>query len=75
MSDQTIKYPKCRTQIPLTEALTGQIEQSIRLKYEADAAAKEKDYQAKLKEIQQQTRELEAKGQDDQKVLFLVVFS
>ena len=63
MSDQTIKCPKCGTQIPLTEALTGQIEQSIKLRYEAEASAKEKDYQAKLKEIQQQTKELEAKGE------------
>jgi len=63
MPDQTIKCPECGTQIPLTEALTGQIEQSIRLKYETEAAAKEKDYQAKLKEIQRQTKELEAKGQ------------
>lgn len=34
MSDQTIKCPICGTQIELTEALTGQIEQDIRLKYE-----------------------------------------
>ena len=63
MSDQTIKCPKCGAEIELNQALTGQIEQSIKLKYEAEAAAKEKDYQAKLKEIQQQTKELEAKGQ------------
>lgn len=63
MSDQTIKCPQCGAQIPLTEALTGQIEQSIKLRYEAEASAKEKDYQAKLKEIQQQTKELEAKGE------------
>ncbi len=63
MPDQTIKCPKCGTQIPLTEALTGQIEQSIKLRYEADAVAKEKDYQAKLKDIQQQTKALEAKGE------------
>ena len=62
VSDQTIKCPKCGTQIPLTEALTGQIEQSIKAKYDADAVVKDKEYQAKLKEIQQQTKELEAKG-------------
>ena len=61
MADQTIKCPKCGAD--LTEALTSQIEQSIKLKYEADAAAKEKDYQAKLKDIQQQTKALEAKGE------------
>ena len=62
MPDQTIKCPNCGAQIPLNEALTGQIEQSIKLRYEAEAAAKEKDYQAKLKDIQQQAKELEAKG-------------
>ncbi len=63
MPDQTIKCPKCGTQIPLNEALTSQIEQSIKLRYEAEATAKEKDYQAKLKDIQQQAKELEVKGQ------------
>lgn len=63
MPDQTIKCPKCGTDIELNQALTGPIEQSIKLRYEAEAAAKEKDYQAKLKEIQQQAKELEAKGQ------------
>jgi hypothetical protein len=38
MPDQTIKCPKCGTEIPLTEALTGQIEQSIKLKYEQEFA-------------------------------------
>ena len=63
MPDQTIKCPKCGEEIELNQALTGQIEQSIKLKYEAEAAAKEKDYQAKLKGIQQQTKALEAKGE------------
>lgn len=62
MPDQTIKCPKCGTQIPLTEALTGQIEQVIKAKYETEAAQKEKEYQTRLKEIQQQAKELEAKG-------------
>lgn len=52
MPDQTIKCPKCGAEIPLTEALTGQIEQVIKAKYETEAAKKEKEYQAKLKEIQ-----------------------
>ncbi|HUU18946.1 MAG TPA: DUF2130 domain-containing protein [Sedimentisphaerales bacterium] len=62
MPDQTIKCPECGAEIELNQALTGQIEQSIKLKYEAEASAKEKDYQAKLKEIEQQAKELEAKG-------------
>jgi len=62
MSDQTIKCPKCGTQIPLNEALTSQIEQVIKAKYETEAAQKETVYQARLKEIEQQAKELEAKG-------------
>ncbi len=61
MPDQTIKCPKCGAD--LTEALTGQIEQVVKAKYEAEATAKEKDYQAKLKKIQQQAKVLEAKGE------------
>ena len=63
MPDQTIKCPNCETEIPLTEALTGQIESAIKARYEADAAAKDKNYQSKLKELQQQAKELEAKGE------------
>ena len=64
MPEQTIiKCPNCGKEIPLTEALTGQIEQNIRLKYEADVTAKNKDYQAKLKEIQQQAKILDEKQQ------------
>ena len=62
MADQKIKCPECGAEIELNQALTSQIEQSIKAKYETEAAQKEKDYQAKLKEIQQQTKELEAKG-------------
>ena len=63
MPDQTIKCPECGAEIELNQALTGQIEQVIKAKYETEAAQKEKDYQAKLKEIQQQTKALEAKGE------------
>ena len=56
MAEQKIKCPECGAEIELNQALTGQIEQVIKAKYETEAAQKEKDYQAKLKE-------LEAKGQ------------
>ncbi|UCC95939.1 MAG: DUF2130 domain-containing protein [Candidatus Omnitrophota bacterium] len=61
MPDQTIKCPKCGAD--LTEALTSQIEQSIKLKYEADAAAKDKEVQEKIEEINKQAKELEEKNQ------------
>lgn len=63
MPDQTIKCPKCGTQIELTEALTGQIEQSIRAQYEAEANQKEKDLQVRLQEIKQQQKELDTRQQ------------
>ncbi len=63
MSDQTIKCPNCGTEIPLTEALTNQIEQSMKFKYEAEALAKDKEIQERLEEVKQQTKELEAKHQ------------
>ncbi len=63
MPDQTIKCPKCGTQIPLTEALTGQIEQSIKLKYEAEAAEKAKELDKEKMILKQKAKELEAKEQ------------
>ena len=63
MPDQTIKCPKCGTQIPLTEALTGQIEQSIKLRYEAEAAEKTKEFDKEKESLKQKAKELEAKGQ------------
>ena len=63
MPEQTIKCPKCGAEIPLTEALTGQIEQVIRSKFEADAAAIEQDYQSRLKAVQEQAKAVEQKQQ------------
>lgn len=57
MTEQTIKCPKCGAEIPLTEALTGQIETVIRAKFEAAAAAREKDYQVRLRAMQEQADE------------------
>jgi hypothetical protein len=63
MTGQTIQCPKCGTAIPLTEALTGQIESTIKAKYEAEAVQKDNEVQAKLKEINQQAKALEEKQQ------------
>jgi len=63
MPDQEIECPKCGTQIPLTEALTAQIEQSIKLRYEAEAAEKAEELDKEKKVLKQKTKELEAKGQ------------
>lgn len=62
MSDQTIKCSKCGYEIPLTEALTGQIEQSIELKYEMAAAENAKELDTQKQALKQQAKELEIKG-------------
>ena len=48
MSDQTITCPKCNTQIPLNDALTGEIRE--RLKSELEKAVNEKEKQLIQKE-------------------------
>ncbi len=63
MPEQTIKCPQCGTQIPLTDALTGQIEQSIKLKYQAETAERERQVNAKLSELDKQAKSLEAQKQ------------
>lgn len=63
MPDQTIKCPKCGAEIPLTEALTGPIEQSIKLRYEAEATEKAKELEKEKVILQQKAKELEAKGE------------
>lgn len=52
MTEQTIQCPQCGASIPLTEALTGQIEQGVRTQFEAASAAREKEYQSRLKAVQ-----------------------
>ena len=63
MPDQTIKCPKCGAEIELNQALTGQIEQSIKLRYEAEAAEKTKELDKEKMILKQKAKELEAKGQ------------
>jgi hypothetical protein len=63
MADQIFKCPKCGTQIPLTEALTGPIEETIKSRYQAEAAAKEKKLEKKKKVLQKKAKELEDKQQ------------
>ena len=63
MSEQTINCPKCGTEIPLTEALTSQIETSIRTKLETEINKKEQALLQQQKNLTQQTKELAAKEQ------------
>lgn len=69
MADQTIKCPNCGATIPLTEALTGQIEKTIRAKYEVDAAQKTAELEKEKQALAKQQKELEAQRQSfDEKV-------
>lgn len=69
MPDQTIKCPKCGNEIPLTEALTGQIEKSISAKYEAEAAKKAQELEKEKQGLRKLAQELEEQKQFiDQKV-------
>jgi hypothetical protein len=61
MVKNTIECPKCGMEIELTEALTGQIERSIKARYEAEAVAKEKEVAGKLKEVEEKEKAIEEK--------------
>lgn len=63
MLNQTIKCPYCGKEILLTEALTREIEQSIRAKYEAEAAQKEQEITAKAEVLRRQEKALAEKQQ------------
>ncbi|MDD5135057.1 MAG: DUF2130 domain-containing protein [Phycisphaerae bacterium] len=73
MSDQTIKCPKCGTKIPLSEALTSQIEDSIRAQYEAELAKKSQELEKEKQMLKKQQEELEKQRQSiDEKVTELL---
>jgi len=55
--------PKCGAEIQLTEALTGQIEQSIRAKYEAETAKKTQELDKEKQALKKQQEELEKQKQ------------
>ena len=63
MSDQTIKCPKCGAKIPLSEALTNQIEDSIRVKYESEAAKNSQELEKEKQALKKQQEDLEKQKQ------------
>lgn len=63
MAEQFITCPKCNAQIPLTEALTGQIESTIRAQYEADAAKKTAELEKERQALAKQQKDIEARWQ------------
>ncbi len=52
MADQTIKCPYCKGEIPLTEALTNQINEGLRAEYDQKAREKEAELQKKLSDFE-----------------------
>ncbi len=63
MVDKTIECPNCGAEIELTEALTGQIERSVKAKYVAEAAKKEKQIAEKAEALKKQEEELRKRQQ------------
>jgi len=59
MAEQTIKCPSCGADIPLTEALSGQIEESLRAKYELKAKQRELEIKKREDELRKRSSELE----------------
>lgn len=59
MAEQTIKCPSCGSDIPLTEALSGKIEEGIRSEYELKAKQQELELRKREEEIKKRAFELE----------------
>jgi len=63
MSEQTIKCQKCGAIIPLSEALTSQLEDSIRAKYESEAANRKQELEEEKRALKKQHEEIEKQRQ------------
>ena len=59
MAEHLITCPHCNRQIPLTQALTSEIEEKVREKYEAEASEKDKEIRKKLREIERSEKEIQ----------------
>ncbi|HYR74381.1 MAG TPA: DUF2130 domain-containing protein [Pyrinomonadaceae bacterium] len=57
MNDQFVTCAKCGNKIPLTEAITRQVEDKLRQKLEADARLKEKEFEQALAVKERELRE------------------
>jgi hypothetical protein len=58
MSDQIITCPKCGAQIPLTDALTGEIKQRLKGEFEKDIIEREKALLLKEKDLQESEKNI-----------------
>lgn len=63
MPEQTIKCPNCDTAIPLTEVLTGQIESSLKERFEAELSERELELGRRRQALKEQEKGLKASQQ------------
>ncbi len=68
-SDQKIKCPKCGTLIPLTEALTGQIESTLRKQLETEVNKKNEEIDRQAEHLKERDAELKIEKQNIDKEL------
>jgi hypothetical protein len=61
MAEQFITCPKCKAEIPLTEALTETIRESLRVEIETKANKREQELQKKLQDLKKQEKALTEK--------------
>jgi hypothetical protein len=59
MEEQRIICPKCRTEIPLSQALIGPIEERLKREYETCLEDREKEVQRREEEIERSLREMD----------------
>ncbi|MFQ5353860.1 MAG: DUF2130 domain-containing protein [Thermodesulfobacteriota bacterium] len=59
MSQDTIKCPQCDSTIPLTEALSREINDGLRKEYEARAREKEAEFKRKEEELKKKSDDME----------------
>lgn len=66
MAEQTVICPKCGTRIPISKALTSQIEADLRKSFDAESAKRDKETQAAFeKRLATETTRLEKQARKD----------
>ncbi len=75
MADQIIRCPSCKQDIPLTEAISRQVRETVLRELEGSARKKEEEFQQKAQALARREQDLEAakKGVEEQIALKLKV--
>ncbi len=69
MAEQTIQCPKCKTEIPLTDAISNKIREELKSELQIEVNKKEQEIAKKQKEISVKEKELaDAKNSIDEQV-------